>query len=412
MPRQRPPPPPQNWRAPASHGAASGVALKEENIYIPAFISKRPFYFGDSEQGDYLEHQRSKKIRTSTTLEVAPILEHNAKALARTKYKKGACENCGADGHKAADCLERPRKKGAKWTGKDIKADDQVKTRDPANWEAKRDRWFNYDPREHSKTVARYEELEELKRLAHEQERRRRKLEDEDEEEEGDKYAEEIDMGKHQPTSTKQLRIREDTAKYLLNLDVESAKYDPKIRKIINPGAISGTDRAAMLFAEEGFLRSSGDAADFDSAQRYAWEAHEKTGDSSLHLQANPTAGEVARKKAVSQVVEKKQQRERELRDRYGVDDEMVHRLPEEVKEMVVAESETFVEYDELGLVKGAPRTMTNSKYQEDEYINNHSSVWGSWWHDFRWGYKCCRSFVKNSYCTGEEGIKAWEDGA
>ena len=31
-------------------------------------------------------------------------------------------------------------------------------------------------------------------------------------------------------------------------------------------------------------------------------------------------------------------------------------------------------------------------------------SVWGSFWDSGRWGYDCCHSFVKNSYCTGEAG--------
>lgn len=34
-------------------------------------------------------------------------------------------------------------------------------------------------------------------------------------------------------------------------------------------------------------------------------------------------------------------------------------------------------------------------------------SVWGSFWRDGRWGYKCCHSLVKESYCTGEAGIVA-----
>ena len=46
-------------------------------------------------------------------------------------------------------------------------------------------------------------------------------------------------------------------------------------------------------------MRSSGDAAEFEKAQRYAWETQEKStpGAKKLHLQANPTEGEILRKK-------------------------------------------------------------------------------------------------------------------
>jgi pre-mRNA-processing factor SLU7 len=76
----------------------------------------------------------------------------------------------------------------------------------------------------------------------------------------------------------------------------------------------------------------------------------------------------------------------------------------------MVTESEAFNEYDEAGLIKGAPKAVAKSKYAEDVLINNHKSVWGSWWSNFKWGYACCHSFIKNSYCTGEEGKQAWEN--
>jgi pre-mRNA-processing factor SLU7 len=82
--------------------------------------------------------------------------------------------------------------------------------------------------------------------------------------------------------------------------------------------------------------------------------------------------------------------------------------VPEALK-AAITESETFVEYDEAGLIKGAPRKAAKSKYPEDVFINNHTSVWGSWWSDFKWGYACCHSFVKNSYCTGDMGKQAIE---
>lgn len=56
--------------------------------------------------------------------------------------------------------------------------------------------------------------------------------------------------------------------------------------------------------------------------------------------------------------------------------------------------------------------SLPKSKYEEDVYINNHTGVWGSWWKDHQWGYKCCHQTIKNSYCTGAAGIEATENAA
>jgi len=37
-------------------------------------------------------------------------------------------------------------------------------------------------------------------------------------------------------------------------------------------------------------------------------------------------------------------------------------------------------------------------------FVFNFQSVWGSFWENFKWGYACCHSSVKQSYCTGEAG--------
>jgi hypothetical protein len=43
-----------------------------------------------------------------------------------TRYRKGACQNCGAMTHTKTDCLERPRKIGAKYTNSDIAPDEHL----------------------------------------------------------------------------------------------------------------------------------------------------------------------------------------------------------------------------------------------------------------------------------------------
>ncbi|KEY65849.1 hypothetical protein S7711_05855 [Stachybotrys chartarum IBT 7711] len=374
----------------------ASAASKEENIYIPSFISKRPFYAGEEgDDTDYLQHQRREE-----KAEKSQWYDRGRKAgPAATKYRKGACENCGAMTHKVKDCLSRPRAKGAKWTGKDIQADEVIQEV-KLGWDAKRDRWNGYDASEYRNVVEEYNQMEELRKQA----QKATKGDDDEEDDAGDKYAEENDMSK-QSTATKQLRIREDTAKYLINLDLESAKYDPKTRSLVDSGATA--DKVAQLYAEEGFMRSSGEAGEFEKAQRFAWEAQEKSGDTTQHLQANPTAGEFYRRKEQEEKERKRAELEKKLLEKYGGDDQKA--LPAALRSMAVTESEAFVEYDESGLIKGAPRKKARSKYAEDVFINNHTSVWGSWWSNFTWGYACCHSFVKNSYCTGEEGKEAWE---
>jgi len=60
---------------------------------------------------------------------------------------------------------------------------------------------------------------------------------EEADEEDEDKYVDEVDMpgtkvDSKQRITVRNLRIREDTAKYLRNLDPNSAYYDPKTRSM------------------------------------------------------------------------------------------------------------------------------------------------------------------------------------
>ncbi|KFZ09820.1 hypothetical protein V502_08463 [Pseudogymnoascus sp. VKM F-4520 (FW-2644)] len=377
---------------------APSAASKEANEYIPSFISKKPFYIGEDDQNDYLEHQRLQKAQSDQSK-----WYDRGKKLgpAATKFRKGACENCGSITHKTKECLSRPRAKGAKWTGLDIQADEVIQDVN-LGWDAKRDRWNGYDSKEYKTVIEEYAQLEELRTKSAANE-----AADEGEAgaDDGAKYAEESDMGRQQSTSTRQLRIREDTAKYLLNLDLDSAKYDPKTRSMVDSGATA--DTAAALVAEEGFMRASGDAAEFEKAQKYAWESQEKAGDTKQHLQANPTSGEYYRRKEREEVEKKRLLQKKMLEEKYGASGSTV---PQSLRDTAIIESERFVEYDETGALKGAPKAVAKSKYKEDALINNHATVWGSWWSNFKWGYACCHSIVKNSYCTGEAGKAAFHE--
>ena len=385
-------------------------AKKEQNEYIPSFISKKPFYLESADsENDYLEHQR---LQTSTPDQSKWYDRGKRLGPVATKFRKGACENCGALTHKIKECLSRPRSKGARWTGKDIQADELVQDVH-LGWDAKRDRWNGYDAEQYRNVTEEWEELENLKkRLKGEGVQwDEQKLLTEDGgqrdggEEEEAKYAEESDMGRQQSTATRNLRIREDTAKYLLNLDLDSAKYDPKTRSMVDMGAQA--DQAAALVAEDNFMRASGDAAEFERAQKYAWESQERGDKNKTHLQANPTSGEYFRRKEKEERDTRREAHRKLLLEKYGGEQ---HLQPSRLRNLAVVESERYVEYDETGAIKGAANMEAKSKYPEDVFLNNHASVWGSWWSNFQWGYACCNSTIKNSYCTGEEGKLAFEE--
>ncbi|KAL7274078.1 mRNA splicing protein [Rhizina undulata] len=387
----------------SSTGRSRNPEKQAKNEYIPHFIAKKPFYIDDDTEGDYLEHQRLQNKKTDD-LASAKWYDNRGKRAgpAATKYRKGACENCGAITHKTKECLSRPRKLGARWTGQDIQPDEIIEEVQ-LGWDGKRDRWNGYDPREHQRVVEEHARMEELRKLNSD----KAKADAEGEGEDEDKYAEETEMPGQaydaaSRISTRNLRIREDTAKYLLNLDLDSAKYDPKTRTMVDQGATS--DQAAALVAEDNFMRSSGDAAEFERLQRLAWESRERGDRAKMHLQANPTEAEHIRKKQERETTEKRARERKALLDKYGGAEHFAAKPP------VLEEEERYIEYTPTGQVKGKEKITPKSKYPEDKYIGNHTSVWGSWWENFKWGYACCHSTVKKSYCTGKEGIKASEE--
>ncbi|WAR22552.1 SLU7-like protein [Mya arenaria] len=322
------------------------------NPHIPQYIMQVPWFFG--EQRPTLKHQRPQPEKQKRFSDL------------QEWFKKGV--------------KERPRKIGAKFTGDNFAPDEHLQSDLAFDYEGKRDRWNGYNPDEHQKIYEDFEKIEEAKRLLKEKKIEENFLDgsekqvieeekvagDSDDE---DKYADDVDMP-GQKFETKQritvrnLRIREDTAKYLFNLDTSSAHYDPKTRSMREDPFKNTSKEKEAEFHGDNFVRYSGDAKQFAKNQMFAWDAYEHGAD--VHLQADPT------------------------------------------KLALLSREEDYTEYSRHGtVIKGTEKPVVRSKYQEDVLINNHTSVWGSYWSAGHWGFKCCCSFIKESYCTGLAGIEA-----
>lgn len=157
------------------------------NPHIPEYISKSPWYLNNQRPG--LKHQKSSAFAPSNDagLPKATFSEHYqrgkpAAARAPTKFVPGSCTNCGSTTHKAKECLERPRAKGAALTGANLAPADNVQQLS-FTYDAKRDRWNGYDPKEYSKVIRRFEVTE--------LERKKKKLQELDEAFEMEKKEEE-----------------------------------------------------------------------------------------------------------------------------------------------------------------------------------------------------------------------------
>ncbi|KAF8581599.1 hypothetical protein K439DRAFT_1636022 [Ramaria rubella] len=332
--------------------------------------------------------------------------------------------------HKKKDCLERPRKKGAKFTGKDIQADEIIQQVQPG-YDAKRDRWNGYDTAEHKKIYEEYAAIEAERQKLREEEIDNQTTTDlaavrkvakaktggddefgssDEEDADEDKYADAADaVGQKMDTKTRitvrNLRIREDTAKYLRNLDPESAYYDPKTRSM-REAPDTSTPAEDALFAGDNFLRHTGEAVDVEKLQLFAWQSAARGND--VHLHANPTAGEILHQEYKEKKEKLKSTTKVGMLAKYG-GEEYLKGAP---KELLTGQTEDYVEYSRTGqVIKGRERVKNRSKYAEDVLINNHTAVWGSFYSSSTgdWGYACCHSIIHASYCAGEAGIEAAE---
>jgi pre-mRNA-processing factor SLU7 len=206
--------------------------------------------------------------------------------------------------------------------------------------------------------------------------------------------------------TVRNLRIREDTAKYLRNLDPNSAHYDPKTRSMRkNPYESTGKTEEEVEFAGDNFVRISGDTVNHAQSQLFAWEAGAKGLD--VHALAEPTKLEALKKEYKTKKTEFKGEAKRSILDKYGG----VEHLEAPPRELIFSQTEDYVEYTRHGkIIKGEEDPVVRSRYEEDVHPGNHSAIFGSYFTEGKWGFGCCHSFVKNSYCTGAAGKEAGEN--
>jgi pre-mRNA-processing factor SLU7 len=341
--------------------------------------------------------------------------------------------------------VERPRKKGAKYTGKDIKP-DEVSVELAYDYAGKRDHWQQFDPSAHMAMIRAHEREAETRRKAAQQrkmgelaakeqqrERRQKKKEggqkgdgdgsgtDTDTDTDGSDgkasdeervaETEQLSIGQdvkapagRAKSSVRNLRIREDTAKYLLNLDVSSAYYDPKTRAMRENPLPGGGEEDG--FAGDNFQRASGDAAKLAALQMYEMEAFDKG--QNMQMNADPTTVEMMNRIYREKKEKLKDTRSNKILDKYGGQQHM--EAPP--KELLFAQTESYVEYDRSGgVVQGQEKVVARSKYEEDVLTHNHVEIWGSFFDraTFRWGYADDHSTLRNSYSTGAAGRRARE---
>ncbi|KAJ1798934.1 mRNA splicing protein, partial [Coemansia sp. RSA 2523] len=202
----------------------------EINPHIPEFMSKAPWYLDTGKLG--LQHQRKAKPSTTTSINESKWYTRGSRiGSAPKKYRRGACENCGAMSHKTKECMERPRKTGAKWTGRDMMADERVESVS-LSYDAKRDMWNGYDATQHKTLMSDWELVEEARRKRKASELDKSKEKDQSDVNansieaqfaSSDEDDEDDDANVKSKSTVRNLRIREDTAKYLRNLDPDSA---------------------------------------------------------------------------------------------------------------------------------------------------------------------------------------------
>mmetsp|Transcript_25702 Transcript_25702/g.43291 ORF Transcript_25702/g.43291 Transcript_25702/m.43291 type:complete len:664 (+) Transcript_25702:63-2054(+) len=230
--------------------------------------------------------------------------------------------------------------------------------------------------------------------------------------------------GAQMKTTVRNLRIREDTPKYLYNLDLDSAHYDPKSHSMrMNP--LPNENPEDLQYAGDNFVRHTGDALKLAQTQVLCWEMQARGED--IDVLSSGTQAELVQKQFVEKKKLLEEKKKQELLDRYGVapsslssgasggNNSSMQAYMSDPR-LRLGQTETYQEYSSDGRVIKGPGAnkggnasaglTARTKYEEDVLDLNHTEVWGSFYNlrTRKWGYGCCHSTDRNCYCIGAKG--------
>lgn len=379
--------------------------MAEQNPHIPKFIKDAPWYTSESSKddkaalsNDYLSHHRSGKetqsnaeprIGQGITDSFIKDVDTKSGPVFKKRCTRAKCVNCGSMDHDKRECLEKPKRKREVHATHN-EGQDKGKRNENLDYDGKRDRWYGYDVNDYDAYVKKFEE------------RRAAQAEDSivcefdiDEEielkelglwEEGLKREQiscDVSVGEGEPG--KVVRLREDRAVYLQDVRNESITYDPKSRRV--------RDDSQVLNATDGqFVKLlTGDAKEFEASKKFAWDETKRGLQGTDNYVSNPTLAERKMKQQSEQQKLKSTDLKNKLLGVYGATDSELHGT----NPLLTRENNTSLQPGD----QDQQDDVVRSRYDEDVYMNNHTSVWGSWYTDGAWGYRCCKSTVRGELC-------------